>query len=51
MTTLSFVLLASLVALVQTQKIVLTNDDGWAEAQIRAQFEELINAGYEVRHP
>lgn len=51
MTTLAFVLLASLVALVQTQKIVLTNDDGWAEAQIRAQFEELVNAGYEVRYP
>lgn len=50
MITLAFVLLASLVALVQTQKIVLTNDDGWAEAQIRAQFEELVNAGYEVHH-
>ena len=30
------------------QKIVLTNDDGWAVAQIRAQFDSLEDAGYNV---
>lgn len=29
-------------------KIVLTNDDGWAVAQIRAQNDALIAAGYDV---
>ena len=32
-----------------SQKIVLTNDDGWAVAQIRAEFEALDNVGYDVR--
>ncbi|THV02675.1 acid phosphatase [Dendrothele bispora CBS 962.96] len=30
------------------QNIVLTNDDGWATAMIRAQFSSLEDAGYEV---
>lgn len=30
------------------QNLVLTNDDGWAVAQIRAQFEALDDAGFEV---
>ena len=30
-------------------KIVLTNDDGWATAQQRAQFQALVGAGYQVR--
>ena len=30
-------------------KIVLTNDDGWAVAQIRAQNDALKAAGYDVR--
>ncbi|KAF5361401.1 hypothetical protein D9758_006250 [Tetrapyrgos nigripes] len=30
------------------QNIVLTNDDGWATAMIRAQFSALEDAGYEV---
>ena len=28
--------------------LVITNDDGWATAQIRAQFEALSDAGYNV---
>ncbi len=31
------------------QNIVLTNDDGWAVAQIRAQNNALIAAGFNVR--
>ena len=30
------------------KKIVLTNDDGWAVAQIRAQFDALEAAGFDV---
>lgn len=29
--------------------ILLTNDDGWAVANIRAQYAELQSAGYDVR--
>ncbi|KAJ3483053.1 hypothetical protein NLI96_g6573 [Meripilus lineatus] len=39
---LSFILLTS------AQKILVTNDDGWAVAQIRAQFNALESAGYDV---
>lgn len=31
-----------------SQKIILTNDDGWAVAQIRAQHDALIAAGFDV---
>ncbi len=31
------------------QKIILTNDDGWAVAQIRAQRDSLVSAGFNVR--
>ena len=31
------------------QKILLTNDDGWAVAQIRAQFDAIEDAGFDVR--
>jgi 5'-nucleotidase len=43
--------LAALIIVVsaQTTKIVLTNDDGWAVAQIRAQNDALKAAGYDVR--
>jgi hypothetical protein len=41
----------SLVAGATAQKIVLTNDDGWAVAQLREEYNELIAAGYEVRKP
>ncbi|KAH9915343.1 sure-like protein [Fomitopsis serialis] len=30
------------------RNLVLSNDDGWATAQIRAQFDALVAAGYEV---
>ncbi|KAH9837801.1 sure-like protein [Rhodofomes roseus] len=30
------------------RNLVLSNDDGWATAQIRAQFDALVDAGYEV---
>ncbi|KZT05247.1 survival protein sure-like phosphatase/nucleotidase [Laetiporus sulphureus 93-53] len=30
------------------QNIVLTNDDGWADAQIRAQYTDLTDAGFDV---
>ena len=29
--------------------ILLTNDDGWAVAQIRAQRDSLVNGGFDVR--
>ncbi|RDX43643.1 sure-like protein [Lentinus brumalis] len=43
----------SLATLLQTscssgQKIILTNDDGWAVAQIRAQRDSLVSAGFDV---
>ena len=42
-----FSLFATLTA-TRGQNIVLTNDDGWAVAQIRAQFNALEAAGYNV---
>lgn len=33
---------------VYSQNIILTNDDGWAVAQIRAQNDALIAAGFNV---
>ena len=30
------------------QKIVLTNDDGWVVAQIRAQYDALVASGFDV---
>ena len=32
-----------------SQNVILTNDDGWAVAQIRAQFNALNAAGFNVR--
>ena len=32
------------------RKVVLTNDDGWATANIRQQFTALQDAGYNVSH-
>ncbi|KAI0081879.1 survival protein sure-like phosphatase/nucleotidase [Panus rudis PR-1116 ss-1] len=45
---LSLLVQALLFSATQAQKIVLTNDDGWATAQIRAQFNSLVAAGYDV---
>ncbi|KAF9067436.1 acid phosphatase [Rhodocollybia butyracea] len=36
------------VGLARSTNIILTNDDGWAVAMIRAQDTALLNAGYEV---
>ena len=44
----SILALTSLAALAQCQNIVLTNDDGWATAQIRAQNDALNAAGFNV---
>jgi hypothetical protein len=48
---LAYLFLTSLAGfkLVNSQKIVVVNDDGWAVAQIRAEYEELTEAGYDVR--
>lgn len=43
------VLATSLLATVNVPHIILSNDDGWATAQIRAQFDALVDAGYQVR--
>ncbi|PCH42997.1 sure-like protein [Wolfiporia cocos MD-104 SS10] len=41
-------LVAVFCAYVYAENLVLTNDDGWADAQIRAQYFELTQAGYDV---
>lgn len=45
----SLFVLASVAVVAQCQNIVLTNDDGWATAQIRAQDDALNAAGFNVR--
>lgn len=45
---LSLTLLIFGVATSQAQNLVLTNDDGWAVAQIRAQYSALTSAGFDV---
>ncbi|KAJ3565673.1 hypothetical protein NP233_g7483 [Leucocoprinus birnbaumii] len=40
--------ITSLVVSTSAQRIVLTNDDGWAVAQIRDEYNFLTAAGYEV---
>ncbi|XP_006455882.1 hypothetical protein AGABI2DRAFT_227511 [Agaricus bisporus var. bisporus H97] len=47
----SFVKLLALTTLIcgtAAQKIVLANDDGWATANIREEYKELVAAGFEV---
>ncbi|KAH9916245.1 sure-like protein [Epithele typhae] len=48
----SFLRGAALAVLISTAaaqtKVVLTNDDGWAVAQVRAQFDSLTSAGFNV---
>lgn len=41
--------LLALASIVRSTQIVLTNDDGWAVAQIRAQKDALTAAGHKVR--
>ncbi|KAJ6554511.1 sure-like protein [Mycena capillaripes] len=48
MSLLRAIILAVLASAVSAQNIVLTNDDGWAVAQIRAQKDALDAAGYDV---
>ncbi|KAJ7630051.1 sure-like protein [Mycena polygramma] len=48
MTILQAIVLAALASSVSAQNIVLTNDDGWAVAQIRAQNDALKATGYNV---
>ena len=40
-----------LVSSVHGLNVLVTNDDGWAVANIRAQFNSLQSAGYNVRVP
>lgn len=44
-----YALAALSVATANAQRIVITNDDGWAVAQIRAEYDALRDAGYDVR--
>lgn len=39
----------SCVSVALGRNLLLTNDDGWAVAQIRAQYKELTDAGFDVR--
>lgn len=55
---LAAILLLRFGVLVQATKIILTNDDGWAVANIRALNQALIDGGFDVccnilveRHP
>ena len=47
--TLAFLGLTLAIATARAQNIVISDDDGWATAQIRAQYESLTDAGYNVR--
>jgi hypothetical protein len=49
-TRLAQFVLVVLATVASAQRIVLTNDDGWAVAQIRAEYNALQAAGYEVCH-
>ena len=33
---------------VAAQNLILTNDDGWATAQVRAQRDALVDTGFDV---
>lgn len=44
----TFILFCALASIVSSQDIILTNDDGWAVAQIRAQNDALNAAGFDV---
>lgn len=49
LTSLLILALSNAAFTVHAANIVLTNDDGWAVAQIRAQFDSLVGAGQNVR--
>lgn len=44
----AILVLVSLVTGTSAQKILLTNDDGWAVAQLRDEYNQLTAAGYQV---
>lgn len=46
---LLFVIIVLIGGQSQALNVVLTNDDGWATANIRAQFDALNSAGFNVR--
>ena len=46
---MSAITIALFIKSVSAQNIFLTNDDGWAVAQIRAQRDALVDAGFNVR--
>ena len=46
---MSAISIALLVKTVFAHNVILTNDDGWAVAQIRAQRDALVDAGFNVR--
>ncbi|CAA7262642.1 unnamed protein product [Cyclocybe aegerita] len=48
MRSFSSLLALSILAVCGAQKVVLTNDDGWATAQIRAEYNALKAAGFDV---
>ena len=43
------VVAVSCISVALARNLLLTNDDGWAVAQIRAQYQELTDAGFDVR--
>lgn len=44
----SIVTLSLLVASVASHNFLISNDDGWATAQARAQYDSLVAAGFDV---
>ena len=42
------VVAVSCISVALARNILLTNDDGWAVAQIRVQYQELTDAGFDV---
>ena len=44
----SAAILATIASANGATKVVLTNDDGWAVANIRAKYNALVNAGFDV---
>lgn len=45
------VLLAAVLSSAFAHNFLISNDDGWATAQARAQFDSFANAGFNVRAP
>lgn len=43
------VVLAAVLSSTSAHNFLISNDDGWATAQARAQFDSFVNAGFNVR--